>query len=282
MQVKITSDSTCDLSPELLEQYGIDLLPLTVSLGDRTGKDGIDIHPVDIYTYVDTFCTLPKTSSINVSEHTAFFSQFISQGYRVVHFCLGSGFSSTYQNACLAAEECGNVYVVDSRNLSTGQGLLVLKGAEMAQSGHSAKMIHAACSEAVPRVESSFVIDSLDYLYKGGRCSALAAFGANILKFKPCIEVREGVMLPARKYRGQIERVTLQYVEDRLCNRTDIDTHRIFVTHTRCSDKLVDRVVERVWELLPDAEEVLVTTAGATITTHCGPNALGVLFFRKS
>lgn len=202
MQVKITSDSTCDLSPELLERYGIDLMPLTVSLGDRAGKDGIDIHPADIYRYVETSGALPKTSCINVSEYAAFFSRFVSQGYRVVHFCLGSKFSSSYQNACLAAKECGNVYIVDSGNLSTGQGLLVLKGAEMAQSGNSAEMIQTACSEAVPRVEASFVIDSLDYLHKGGRCSALAAFGANILKLKPCIEVREGVMLPAKKYRG--------------------------------------------------------------------------------
>jgi len=281
MKVKITSDSTCDLSARLLEQYDIDLLPVTVSLGSRDGNDGVDIFPDDIYSYVDASGLLPRTSATNVSEYVSFFSQWTERGYGVVHFCLGSGFSSTYQNACLAAKECGRVFVVDSANLSAGQGLLLLKGAELAQSGQSAEAIRAICSKAASDVEASFVIDSLDYLHKGGRCSGLAALGANILNLKPCIEVRGGVMLPARKYRGPIERVTLRYIEERLQGRTDIDTHRIFITHTRCPAELVQSAAERVRELLPDAEEVLETTAGATVTTHCGPNTLGVLFFRR-
>ena len=281
MKVKITSDSTCDLSPELLERFGIELLPISVTLGDREGKDGIDIHPDDIYEYVEKSGVLPKTSATNIYEYRMFFFHWVSQGYSVVHFCLGSGFSSTCQNAQIAAEECGNVYIVDSRNLSSGQGLLVLKGAELAERGYSAEAIQTACSKEAPYVEASFIIDNLDYLYKGGRCNALAALGANILHLKPCIEVQNGVMAPTKKYRGSTERAAMQYVENRLLGRTDIDAHRIFVTHTRCPDELVNRVVKRIWELVPDAEEVLETTAGATVTTHCGPNTLGVLFFRR-
>lgn len=249
MKIKITSDSTCDLSPELLELYDIDVLP--------------------------------KTSASNVIDYITFFSKWVKQGYDVVHYCLGSRFSSTYQNACFAAKECGHVYVVDSENLSTGQGLLVLEGADMAMRGQDADSIYRACSMAAARVDASFIINSLDYLYKGGRCNALAALGANLLRLKPCIEVREGIMLPGKKYRGHFEHVVLQYVKDRLYGRTDIDTHRIFITHTRCSSETVHHVVELVQELIPDAKDILETTAGSTITTHCGPNTLGVLFLRN-
>ena len=281
MKVKITSDSTCDLSPELLEKYGIDLLPIAVVLGDREGRDGVDVFPDDIYSYVAETGKLPKTCATNIAEYSDYFKSYTDRGYSVVHFCLGRGLSSTYNNARLAAEENDAVRVVDSANLSTGHGLLLLKGAEMAQRGCSADEIWKECTETAPRVEASFVIDSLDYLYKGGRCSALAALGANLLKIKPCIEVRDSVCVPGEKYRGKMDRVTMQYVEDRLTGRTDIDTSRIFVTHTRCPEELVNAVVARVRELVPDAGEILETTAGSTVTVHCGPNTLGVLFIRK-
>lgn len=281
MKVKITSDSTCDLSPELLEKYSIDLLPVTVTLGERDGKDMVDIRPDDIYAYVDETGNLPKTSAVNATDYRMFFSQQVAKGYSVVHFCLGSGFSSTFQNAYFAAKAFQNVYVVDSQNLSTGQGILVMKGAEMAQRGYSADRIWEVCSDSADKVEASFVVDSLDYLYKGGRCSGLSALGASLLKIKPCIEVREGRMGPQQKYRGRIERALMQYVDARLSGRTDIDLHRIFVTHTRCAPELVDMVVARVKELVPDVEEVLDTTAGSTVTSHCGPNTLGVMFLRK-
>ena len=281
MKVKITSDSTCDLSPELLEKYNIDLLPVTVTLGERDGKDMVDIHPEDIYSFVDETGVLPKTSAVNATDYRLFFSQEVAKGYSVVHFCLGSGFSSTCQNAYFAAKAFQNVYIVDSQNLSGGQGLLVLKGAEMAQQGYSADRIAEVCSEAVDKVEASFVVDSLDYLHKGGRCSGLSALGATLLKIKPCIEVKDGRMGPQQKYRGRIERALMQYVDARLSGRTDIDPHRIFVTHTRCASEVVDMVIARVKELVPGVEEVLDTTAGSTVTSHCGPNTLGVMFMRK-
>ena len=231
MKVKIASDSTCDLSPELLRQYDVSITPLSVCCGERVGADGTEITPDDIYEYVHAEGKLPQTSAVNVADYAEEFHRWTKQGSCVVHFCISSDFSSTYQNDCLAAKEVGNVFVVDSRNLSTGQGLLVLHAAEMAANGYYAQEIWETCSAMTKRVEASFVIDSLDYLYKGGRCSALGAFGGNLLRLKPCIEVRDGKMTPGKKYRGRIEKVMLQYVEDRLQNRTDIDKHRIFITH---------------------------------------------------
>lgn len=281
MTVKIISDSTCDLSPELLRQYDVSITPLSVCCGERVGADGTEITPDDIYEYVHAEGKLPQTSAVNVADYMEEFHRWTKQGCCVVHFCISSDFSSTYQNACLAAKEVGNVFVVDSRNLSTGQGLLVLHAAEMAANGYYAQEIWETCSAMAKRVEASFVIDSLDYLYKGGRCSALGAFGGNLLRLKPCIEVRNGKMTPGKKYRGKIEKVMLQYVEDRLQNRTDIDKHRIFITHTKCSPEAVQAVRDKILEIAPDFEEILETTAGATITSHCGPNTLGILFVRK-
>ncbi len=280
MKVKITSDSTCDLSPELLARYDIALVRIPISLGERFGRDG-DISPDDICDYAEASGQSAKTSAVNIVEYSDFFRSWVEEGYSVVHFSLGAGFSSTYQNACIAAQELENVYVVDSANLSAGQGLLVLLGAELAARGESAVKIYETCTETAPRVEASFVIDRLDYLYKGGRCSAMAVFGSNLLKIKPCIEVVNGAMQPTKKYRGPIESVMLHYVADRLTGRTDIDKSKVFVTHTQCSRSSVEHVIRHIRELAPDFEEILETDAGATVTTHCGPNTLGVLFIRK-
>lgn len=281
MKVKIISDSTCDLSPALLEKYDIAVTPLSVLLKDRSLRDGIEIVPDDIYDFVAQYGTLPKTSAVNVLEYAEVFQQWHEQGYDIVQFNISSDFSSSYQSACIAAQKWENVYVVDSRNLSTGQGLLVLHGAEMAQRGCSAKEIYEECTKLAERVEASFVIDSVDYLYKGGRCSALAALGANIFNLKPCIEVKNGFMEPGKKYRGKIEKVVLDYVTDRLAGRQDIEPHRIFITHTKCDPALVEAVERAIREQIPDVEEVLETMAGCTVTTHCGANTLGVLFIRK-
>lgn len=281
MKVKIISDSACDLSPALIEKYDIAITPFSVLLGETAGFDGTEVKPEDIYTYVANSKTLPKTSAVNIDELVRTFRFWRSQGYAIVHFTISSKMSSSYEHACIAAREMEQVYVVDSQNLSTGQGLLVLHGAEMAQSGREAKEIFEECSRLVPRVEASFVIDRIDYLYKGGRCSALSALGANVLNIKPCIEVKEGAMQPGRKYRGNIGHVMVKYVENRLMQRTDIDKHRIFITHTKCEPEHIAAVREKIMELAPDFEEILDTTAGATVTTHCGPGTLGILFIRK-
>lgn len=281
MKVKIISDSTCDLSKELIEKYDISIVPLYVVMNDKTMRDGLEVTPEDIYEYVDKNGKLPSTSAVNIEDYIEIFKYWHEQGYEIVHFDISSEFSSTYRNACMAAEEVGGVYVVDSRNLSTGQGLVVMHGAEMAQSGKSAKEIFEECTALTSKIEASFVVDSIDYLYKGGRCSALAAFGANLLKLKPCIEVKDGKMSPGKKYRGNISRVMLSYVEERLKGRNDIDKSRIFITHTKCSDEDVKAVKQKILEICPDFKEILETTAGCTVTTHCGPNTLGILFIRK-
>ncbi len=281
MKVKIISDSTCDLSKELIEKYDIEILPLYVCLNDKTMKDGLEVNPEDIYSYVDESGKLPSTSAANLGDYLDVFKPWVEQGYEVVHFNISSEFSSSYRNACMAAEELGHCYVVDSRNLSTGQGLVVLHGAEMAQNGATAEEIFNSCNEITSKVEASFIVDKLDYLYKGGRCSALSAFGANLLSLKPCIEVVEGKMKPTKKYRGSFGRVLTSYVADKLKGRDDIDKKRIFVTHTKCDNEIVDDVISAVKEIMPDFEEVIETTAGCTITTHCGPNTLGILYVRK-
>lgn len=281
MKVKITSDSTCDLSPALIEKYAVDILPLSVTMGDKSYKDGVDMDTDDIFAFVDTTGTLPHTSAVNIGEYTDVFQRWIGEGYELVHFSLSSEMSSAYRNACIAAEETGHVRVVDAKNLSTGQGLLVVHAAELAAKGASPDAIFEECTALAGKVEASFVIDRLDYLYKGGRCSALSALGANLMKLKPCIEVKDGKMSPGKKYRGSFEKVIAQYVRERLEGRTDIDTSRIFVTHSKCPDGLGQKVAALVREIVPDAGEILETDAGATITTHCGPNTLGVLFIRK-
>ena len=281
MKVKIISDSTCDLSPQLIDKYDIAIVPLYVLMGDVTAKDGVDASPEDIYKYVDETGKLPSTSAPNYADFLDEFTKWREQGCEVVHFNISSDFSSAYATACLAAADVGNVRVVDTRNLSTGSGLVVLHACEMAQNGATAEEIAKDCAELTDRVEASFVVDSIDYLHKGGRCSSVAALGANLLKLKPCIEVCDGKMKSAKKYRGNIDRVIINYVTDRLLDRDDIDKHRIFVTHTKCSEQIVQDVKDKINELSPGFDEILETTAGCTITSHCGPYTLGILFIRK-
>ena len=281
MKVKIISDSTCDLSAELIEKYNISLLPLYVSIGNGAKKDGLEVTPKDIYRYVEETGKLPKTSAPNLGDFLEIFSYWHDKGYSIVHFSISSDFSSSYHNACIAAEEIGDVYVVDSKNLSTGQGLVVLHGADLLRQGKSAEEIKNECDKLTSKIEASFVVDSIDYLHKGGRCSAVAALGANLLKLKPCIEVIDGKMIPSKKYRGKIDRVILNYVDDRLKDRKDIVYGRIFITHTKCNPETVKLVKDRITTLCPNFDEIIETTAGCTITSHCGPDTLGVLFIRK-
>ena len=281
MKIKIISDSTGDLSPELIEKYDIAIVPLYVLMGDNMQKDGLEVTPEDIYAHVEKTGKLPSTSAPNLGDFQDEFKKWRDQGYDIVHFNISSDFSSSYQNACAAAEGMDGVYVVDTRNLSTGSGLVVLHGAELAQQGKSAAEIKAACDAMVDKVEASFVVDSIDYLHKGGRCSSVAALGANLLKLKPLIEVIDGKMKAGKKYRGNIDKVILNYVTDKLRGRNDIDKHRIFITHTKCSPVTVQQVRGKINELYPGFEEILETTAGCTVTSHCGPGTLGILFVRK-
>lgn len=277
----ITSDSTTDLSRELRERYNVSVMPLKITLGDKIYTDGVDITPDDIYAHHDKTGELPKTSATNVGDCLEFFKTFTDAGKTVIHFTISSEMSSTYNNACLAAEELGNVYVIDTKNLSTGGGLLVVAAAEMLNAGLSAKETVEKTRALAPCVDASFVIDSLEYLYKGGRCSALAMFGANLLKLKPCIQVKDGKMDVAKKYRGKFSEVLKQYVKDKISDYSDIELDRVFITHAGCDPELVNEIVELVRKEVP-FKEVFMTRAGCTVSSHCGSNTLGVLFIRKS
>jgi DegV family protein with EDD domain len=279
-QIIISSDSTCDLSKELVNRYQIRIQPMGISLGDQIYRDGVDITPDMIYAHHEKTGQLPKTSAINVAENMEYFEELTKDGSAVIHFTISSSMSSTYNNACVAAQEFENVYVVDAKNLSTGSGLLVLAAAEMAQEGLEAQQIVEKLNDLADRVDASFVVDNLEYLVKGGRCSALAAFGANLLQLKPCISVKTGAMGVGKKYRGKFEKVLLTYVADRLADAEDICLDRVFVTHAGCDPKVVESVAEAVKNTLP-FREILVTRAGCTVSSHCGANTLGVLFIRK-
>ena len=280
-QITISCDSTCDLSQELVDRYNIHILPMGVTLGDKMYRDGIDITPDQIYAHHEKTGQLPKTSAINMAESADFFAELTKDGSAVIHFTISSSMSATYNNARIVAEDFEDVYVVDAKNLSTGSGLLVLAAAEMAQEGMEAKEIAQKVSELADCVDASFVVDNLEYLAKGGRCSAIAAFGANLLQLKPCISVKNGAMGVGKKYRGKFEKTLLSYVADRLADAEDICLDRVFVTHAGCDPKVVESVVEAVKTTLP-FKEVLVTRAGCTVSSHCGANTLGVLFIRKT
>ena len=280
-QITISSDSTCDLSQELVDRYNIHILPMGVTLGDQMYRDGVDITPDQIYAHHEKTGQLPKTSAINMAENADFFAELTKDGSAVIHFTISSSMSATYNNARIAAEDFEDVYVVDAKNLSTGSGLLVLAAAEMAQEGMEAKEIAQKVSELADCVDASFVVDNLEYLAKGGRCSAIAAFGANLLQLKPCISVKNGAMGVGKKYRGKFEKTLLSYVADRLADAEDICLDRVFVTHAGCDADIVESVVNAVKGTLP-FKEVLVTRAGCTVSSHCGANTLGVLFIRKT
>lgn len=279
-KILIAADSTCDLSDELIARYGIKILPLGVTLGETQYRDGIDVTPDLIYENYEKTGRLPKTAAINLADFSDFFQAQKEEGNAVVFFTISALMSSTYQNAALAAQEFDNVYVVDTQNLSTGGGLLVLHACELAQSGMGAAEIAQACRDLAPCVDASFIVDSLEFLHKGGRCSAVAAFGANLLKLKPCITVQNGKMGVGKKYRGNFADVLQKYIAERIGDGTDLCTERVFVTHAGCDRAIVDACVAAVKARAP-FQEVCVTRAGCTISSHCGRNTLGVLFIRK-
>jgi len=279
LRIKVTADSTCDLSPELLERYNITTIPLYITMDGKDYRDGVDITPRDIFAHVNAGGELCSTAALNVANYIELFSKFSKDYDAVFHIDISAEFSCCYQNACTAAEEFDNVYVIDSRNLSSGQGHVVIeaaiKGAEM----DDPKELYDYLVKLTDRVESSFVIDKLDYLRKGGRCSSLAALGANLLSLKPCIEVRDGKMVVGKKYRGSFGKVLHDYVKDRLQNRDDLTLNRIFITHAAADDH-VERIREQI-KRYTDFREIDETHAGCTVSCHCGPGTLGVLFIRK-
>ena len=280
MKIKILSDSTCDLSPELVEKYDITLVPLTVIKEDKDFKDGVTITPADIFAHVAAGGALCSTSAVSVGEYLDFFGKYAEEYDALVHINIGSGFSSSYQNACLAAEDFENVYVVDSQNLTTGQGFVVLKACELAKTAENMEELVAQLEAYREKIEASFLVDKLDYLAKGGRCSSAAALGANLLNLKPCIEVKDGKMTVVKKYRGNFAKSLAAYVKERLAGREDVDRDTLFLTRTVIDDACYGAVMEAVKEL-GGFRQVVETEAGCTVSCHCGPGTLGVILVRK-
>lgn len=281
MKIKITTDSTADLGVELTERYGLDVMPLSVILGERVCRDGVDITPQDIFEYVAQTGVLPKTSAPSVEDYTGFFARNLKEGEKVVHFNISSKASASYNNALFAAKGFKNkVYVVDSAALSTGQGLLVLKACDLAAQGMSADKIVKTCQSLIPKVNTSFVPDALDYLHKGGRCSLASLMGAKVLKLHPMIDMKDGKLYAKKKYMGGLERCLRNYVNDLAQEYPRYDGTRCFITHSNCEPEVVAKVRAQVEELF-GFDEILETKAGCVVTSHCGKNTLGVLFITE-
>ena len=281
-KIKITCDSTCDLTPELYKRFDIEVLPLEVTLGERVCFDGVDVTTDELYDYAKKTGTLPKTSAISVGAYEDCFKRWTEAGYDVIHINISNKLSACHQNACIAAEGMKGVFPVDSLNLSSGSGQLAMAAREMADEGMEAADIAEKLKEMRTRLDVSFVLQTLEYLHKGGRCSGVAALGANLLKLRPEIVVsNEGTMSVGRKYRGSMEKTVLDYIRGRLEGNDNVIPGRIMVTHTDMPQELVDKAVELVKSLHP-FKEVLPTSAGSTIGSHCGPACIGVLFFRKN
>ena len=281
MAIKISTDSTVDFTPELIEKYNITVNPLYIVTDEGEFRDTLDIKPDDVYAYYDKTGKTATSSACNIDAYQKTFAELTADGSAVVHIGLSSELSSSFNNARLAAMEFDNVYVVDSKNLSTGIGLLVLKGAEMAAEGIDAKEIADKLTALANHVDVSFILDTLDYLHAGGRCSSVAKFGANLLKIKPAIAVKDGKMDVDRKYRGRIVDKRVEYIKDSLKNPETIDKSRIFLTYSGgVDDAEIDNLVSVIKETV-DFDEVLVTRAGCVISAHCGPGCIGVLFIRN-
>ena len=276
MKIAISVESTADLSKELLEQFDVSVVPYHITVGDNTFKDG-QISTKELFEIVDKNGVLPKTNALNVFEYTEYFEGLLKDYQAVVHFSLSSGFSSSCQNAINASKELKNVFVVDSKSLSTGIGLLAIYARQLADKGETPEQIAKKASARIDNLQVSFVIERLDYLYKGGRCSALSFFGANLLKIRPKIMVKDGKMGPDKKYRGAMEKVVSKYCADTLqeCNNPDLSM--AFVTYTTATPEMIECAKQAL--MGAGFKNIYETQAGGTVASHCGANTLGILYF---
>ena len=278
--VIITADSTCDLSPELCSRFQIQVIPLTITLGEATFLDGESFTPADMYARYREDGTLPKTSAPSVQSFLDFFRPFVEQGFEVVHLDISSELSGSFNAARLAASELSGVYVIDSMMLSTGVGLLAIEAAECRDRGMSAFDIAVHLSDLRSKVSTSFVLDTLEFMWKGGRCTGVTAFGANLLKIKPGLEMRNGKLEVCKKYRGNINHVYQQYITERLSGKKVRPGH-VFLTESGEVDHAVLKDLEVLVKQITGCKEIHHTVAGCTVSSHCGPKTLGVLFIEE-
>lgn len=285
--ILLSADTPCDIGDELKARYQVSLFPLHIILDEKQYTDGVDITSADLYKAWWERKSLPRTAAINPEEYEQYFSPFLKQGFDIIHVSLGSGLSSCYQNALIAADflkEQGNVYVIDSCSLSTGFGLLVCEAGERAKKGMDAKQIVQEVTALAPYTRASFILDTLEFMRAGGRCSSIAQIGAALMNLKPTILVRndrQGSMVVGKKYMGKLAPSLMKYVDDQLKDRTDIVLDRVFITHSGMDDHaIVDQIANHIREL-QSFREIIETQASCTISSHCGPNTLGVLFLMK-
>lgn len=278
--VVITADSPVDLTPALAARFNIPVIPLYVTLGEKTYRDGVDISTRELFDRYETEKIIPRTSAIPIADYMSFFHEFTDKSFSVVHFSLSSAISSTHQNALIAAEEFSDVHVVDSLNLSTGIALLAVNACAMRDEGLDARDIFDAVNALRSKICQSFVIDKLEFLRKGGRCSALTALGANVLNIHPSIEMVDGKLELAKKYRGKIEAIQTNYIQDQLQKHNRIHRGIVFLCHSGIPAHQAE-ALRRLVESTLDFEQVILTEAGCTISAHCGPNCLGLAFLLK-
>ena len=281
-KIRITADSTCDLSESLLQKYEISILPLNIVLDMKSYSDGEEISPDEIYVWSEKMHKTPKTAAVAYDRALEMASAFQKNGDEMIFFGISESMSTTCNVMRMVKEELNytGMYVIDSQNLSTGIGLQVLRAAELAARGLTAQEIVAQIERERSRVRASFVVERLDYLAMGGRCSSVVALFGGKLKLKPRIEVTDGKMEAGKKYRGNQDKVILKYVQDMEMQLRQADPHRIFITHSGCEEAVI-RSVEEYLKDLHHFEEILITRAGGVISSHCGPGTLGVLFYEK-
>ncbi|NLK29211.1 MAG: DegV family protein [Clostridiales bacterium] len=281
-QIKIFADSTCDLSEDLIKKYDVSIIPLMISLGEKSLKDGIEVNPQQIYDWSDQTGETPKTAAPSIGDVMDLLSPYVKEKRSIIFFGISEAMSATCNVLRLAAENLNyhDLHVVDSKNLSTGIGLQLIRAAELAMKGCTVKEIIEDNNRINPKVRASFVVDTLTFLHRGGRCSAVTALLANTLKLKPKIVVINGKMDVAKKYRGNQKSVILKYVKDMEEDLKNADSDRVFITHSSCPDEVIEEVKDYL-RRLNIFKEVIVTQAGGVISSHCGPNTLGVLYISK-
>lgn len=277
--IGIGADSTCDLPQELLDKYAIATLPLSIIVDGKNYQDGIDIDADKLFSLVEEQGTA-TTAAVSVGAYVDYFAQRRAQYDAVIHFTISAELSSCYQNACIAAAEFDNVYVIDSRSLSLGIGMLVTDAAKMAAEGMAAQEIVAQLEAKKEKLDVSFVLSTLEYMRRGGRCSSVTAIGANLLQFRPCISMREGKLGVSKKYRGAFENVLAKYAEDRLADAETVDTQRLFIVHSGVEESVLEQFRAAVSERVSFAQ-VDIVRAGCTISNHCGPGCASLMFYRK-
>ena len=278
--VVIMCDSVCDLPKDIIDKLGVHVIPLGVSMGDSIFKDGVDVSSADIFKFYEESNELPKTSAFSIGEVEDLYRQYTNDGKSVVHISLGSKLSSCYQNACIASEDIGEVFIVDSNQITTGIAQLIIEACKLRDEGYCARMIVHRLNEFKDKVATSCVIESLEYLCSGGRCSSVANFGANALRIRPSIEMRSGELKVGKRYRGKMESVYKKYIDD-IINTNEIDTsYPVFITSAGIDSTEVQNVEEFIRANVPDCD-IITTSAGCTVSTHCGPGTLGVVYIRK-